>query len=288
MRFLFKLLSLMPLRALHALGAFAGTLLWIIPNSRKRISLRNIELCWPQLTREQQHALSRASLKHEMKSVLESPFFWLGNKQRMLDSIRQSEGEEHLDAALKRGKGVMLLTLHLGGWEAAGHAYAIKHPITGLYKPQGGELERLGLEGRSRTGAVMVATVGGSVRQQMTPVLQRNEAVYFLPDQDPPEGRGVFAPFFGVSAHSPTLVSKLAQETGCAVIFMVSERLPHGAGFLSHYFEADPAIYDRDLVTSVTALNAGIERAIRLCPEQYWWGYKRFRRRPPGVAPAYG
>lgn len=269
------------------MGAFVGALLWIFPNSRKKVSLANIALCWRGLTIEQQHQLSRESLKHEMKSVLEMPFFWLAPKEKLLDCIGHATGEDLLERALARGKGVILLTLHLGGWEAAGHVYASKRPITGIYKPQGGELEKLGVEGRSRTGAKLVAAQGGNVRKQMLPLLANNEAVYFMPDQDPPEGRGIFAPYFGVPAHSPVLVSKLVQETGAAVILMYSERLPRGEGYLSHYFEPPPGIYAADLLTSVSAMNAGIERCIRERPEQYWWGYKRFRRRPEGQPPLY-
>lgn len=287
MRILFQLLSFLPLRALHGLGAFIGWVLWQVPNSRKRVSLANIALCWPELNLQQQEQLSRESLKHEMKSIAEMPFFWMGSKERLLASIHHATGEELLDAALARGKGVILLTLHLGGWEAAGHVYANKRPITGIYKPQGGEIEKLGVEGRSRTGAKLVQALGGNIRKQMLPLLANNEAVYFMPDQDPPEGRGIFAPYFGVQAHSPVLVSKLVQESGAAVIFIYSERLPHGAGYLSHYFAAPPAVYDPDLLTSVTAMNAGIERCIRERPEQYWWGYKRFRRRPAGEPALY-
>lgn len=287
MRLLFHFLALFPLRALHALGAFAGWLLWIFPNSRKRVALRNIALCLPELKPAEQHQLARTALGHEMKSVLEMPFFWLGSKDKLLDCISHATGEELLDRALARGKGVIMLTLHLGGWEAAGHVYATKHPITGIYKPQGGVIEKLALRGRSRTGAKLMPTHGGSVRQQALPLLANNEAIYFMPDQDPPEGRGVFALYFGVKAHSPVLVSKLAQESGASVIIMYSERLPAGRGYLSRYFAPPEAIYDTDLVTSVTAMNAGLEKCVRQCPEQYWWGYKRFRRRPGGEPALY-
>jgi KDO2-lipid IV(A) lauroyltransferase len=287
MHLLVRFLALFPLRALHALGDGIGRLLWLIPNNRRRTALRNIAACFPEMTPAEQAALCRESLRHEMKSVAETPFFWLGPKDKLLASIHQSTGEELLEQALARGKGVILLTMHLGGWEAAGHAYATRHPITGLYKPQGGALEALGLKGRSRTGAKLIATQGGSVRQQAIPLLANNEALYFMPDQDPPEGRGIFAPFFGVMAHSPVLVAKLVQETGAAVIFMYSERLPKGRGFVAHYHAAPEGIDSPDLLTAVTAMNLGVERCVRECPQQYWWAYRRFRRRPPGEPAFY-
>lgn len=281
-RLAFHLLSRLPLRAAHALGAVVGSLLWATNNGRKIAALKNIALCLPELDASQRERLARVALKHEMKSVLETPFFWLGPKDKLLASVIETRGEEHVQQALARGKGIIMLTLHLGGWEAPGHVYASRHPITAVYKKQGGALEELGVNGRTRTGAKVIPAEGGSTRAQILPLLAKNEAFYFMPDQDPPEGRGVFAPFFGVAAHTPTLVTKLAQESGAAVIFMYGERLPEGRGYIAHYSPAPAAVYDPDLVTSATAINAEIERCIRECPEQFWWGYKRFRRRPAG------
>ena len=286
-RIVFHLLSLLPLRAAHALGGFVGSLLWATNNGRKRVALANIGLCLPELSAGRREQLARAAVKHEMRSVLETPFFWLGNKKKLLASVVETRGEEHVDAALAKGRGVIMLTLHLGGWEAPGHVYASRRPITAVYKKQGGALEDLGVNGRTRTGAKVIPAEGGSTRAQILPILARNEAFYFMPDQDPPEGRGVFAPFFGVTAHTPTLITKLVQESGAAVVFMYGERLPQGRGYIAHYSPAPSAVYDPDLVVSATAINAEIERCIRECPEQFWWGYKRFRRQPPGTRPPY-
>lgn len=281
-RIVFHLIALLPLRTAHALGDFVGSVLWLTNNGRKKAALKNIALCLPELDARQREQLAYVALKHEMKSVLETPFFWLGPKDKLLASVVETRGEEHVQAALARGKGLIMLTLHLGGWEAPGHVYASKYPITAVYKKQGGALEELGVNGRTRTGAKVIPAEGGSTQAQILPLLQKNEAFYFMPDQDPPEGRGVFAPFFGVSAHTPTLVTKLVQKSDAAVIFMYGERLPEGRGYIAHYLPATPAVYDADLVKSATAINAEVEQCIRKCPEQFWWGYKRFRRRPEG------
>ena len=284
----FHLLALLPLRALHALGAGLGWLLWVIHDKRRAVALKNLEICLPELSPQARVQMARAALKHEMKSILETPFFWLGGTpQSLLASEVEVIGGDLVTQARARGKGTILCTLHLGGWEMCGHAYASRWPISGIYKPQGGAVEALGLRGRSRTGAKLIPAVGGKVGAAALKLLANNEALYFMPDQDPPEGRGFFAPLFGTLAHTPTLVSKLAQKTGAAVIFAYCVRLPQGGGFITHYEEASPEIYSEDLLTSVTALNAGIERCLRQCPEQYWWGYRRFRRRPPGETPIY-
>lgn len=286
MRILFHILSMLPLRVLHALGDLLGWLLWILPNGRRNTSLRNLELCFPQMRVAERRRLARISVQNEVKTILEMPVAWLASEKRVLGMVREWRGGEVIDQALAQGKGMLLLTLHQGNWEACAIPFSKKYTATGLYKPQKGAINDLSLQGRCRFGGKMLPAEGG-VGREIVKVLARNETVYFMPDQDPPPGRGVFAPFFGVPAHTPTLVSKLAQKHGVPVVFFYGERLPRGQGFIAHWFAADPAIYSEDLQTSVAAMNAGLERCARASLEQYWWGYKRFRRRPEGEPTLY-
>jgi KDO2-lipid IV(A) lauroyltransferase len=279
---LLKLLGRLPLPLLHLLGVMIGTLLWWLPSKRRRVALRNISACLPELAPAQQRRLAHRALIHEVLTLLECPYLWFSPAEKVLALIRERRGAELVDAALRQGKGLILLTPHLGSWEAAGMTQPLLHPMTGLYKPQKSEVDRVIYQGRSRFGCKLVATEGGKMRQVLRPLLENHETVYFMPDQDPPQGRGVFVPFFGVLAHTPVLVSKLVQHTGAPVLYFYGERLPWGRGFIVHYRPAPPEIHDPDLMTSAAAVNAGLEACIRACPEQYWWGYERFRRRPPG------
>jgi Kdo2-lipid IVA lauroyltransferase/acyltransferase len=287
MALLLKLLGRLPLPFLHLLGTLAGRLLWIMNSKRKRVALQNIRACLPELDSGAQQALARRALEHEAKTLLECPYLWFAPADKVLGLIRERRGAELVDEALKQGKGVILLTAHLGSWEASGMTQSVMHPMTGLYKPQESAVERVIYDGRSRFGVKLVATEGGKMRQVLRPLLENHETVYFMPDQDPPKGRGVFAPFFGVAAHTPVLVSKLVQHTGAPVVFFYGERLPRGRGYIVHYLPAPPGIDDPDLAVSAAAVNAGIEACVRQCPEQYWWGYARFRRRPEGAPSFY-
>ncbi len=287
MALLLKLLGRLPLPMLYVLGVILGTLLWWLPNKRKRVALRNISACLPALAPPQQRRLARQALIHEILTVLECPYLWFAPADKVLALIRERRGAELVDQALRQGKGVILLTAHLGSWELAGMTQPLLHPMTGLYKPQKSEVDRVIYQGRARFGCKLVATEGGKMRQVLRPLLENHETVYFMPDQDPPQGRGVFVPFFGVAAHTPVLVSKLVQHTGAPVVYFYGERLPWGRGYIVHYRPAPPQIHDPDLMKSAAAVNAGLEACIRECPEQYWWGYARFRRRPPGEARFY-
>ncbi|MGH8459453.1 MAG: lysophospholipid acyltransferase family protein, partial [Nevskiales bacterium] len=274
MTLLLKLLGSLPLPFLHLLGALAGSLLWWLPNKRKRVALRNIGACLPELSPAEQRHLARRALTHEAQTLLECPYLWFAPAEKVSKLIRERRGTELVSEALKQGKGVILLTAHLGSWEAAGMTQPLLHPMTGLYKPQEGKVEQLMYQGRSRFGVKLVSTDGGKMRQVLRPLLENHETVYFMPDQDPPEGRGVFVPFFGVNAHTPVLVSKLVRHTGAPVVYFYGERLPWGRGFIVHYRPAPPEIHDPDLMKSAAAVNAGIEACIREHPEQYWWGYE--------------
>jgi len=112
--------------------------------------------------------------------------------------------------------------------------------------------------------------------------LSAGGVVGILPDQQPRQGEGEFAPFFDTPALTQVLLSRLAQRTGAQVLFAFAERLPCAAGFRIHFLPAPVGIAAEDLPTAVAALNRGVENCVRLAPEQYQWAYKRYSIRPPG------
>ncbi len=286
MSFLFHVLAWLPLAVLQGLGAFAGWLLWVTSSSRKRVALRNISRCMPELSQAEQHRIARASVGHEMKTYIETARVWLGPGGPVKNAVKEWRGIEVLERAFAQGKGVILLTLHQGAFEAVAIPMSANFPFYGLYKPQKGALNALSLKGRCRFGGRMVAAEAG-VRKAALPLLAEGLGVYYMPDHDPPAGRGVFVPFMGVPAHTPTLIARLVQESGSPVVFMFGERLPWARGYIAHYVEAPAGIHDPDVEKATAAMNLGLEQCVRDCPEQYWWGYKRFRRQPDGAPDFY-
>lgn len=286
MRAFFHLLAHLPLGVLQALGTFAGRLSWITSSARRRVALRNLERCMPELDAAARERLARASLAHEFMTYIETIRIWLGPAQQVRDAVREWRGLDVLDRAFAQGKGVILLTLHQGAFEAVAIPMSERYPFCGLYKPQRGIFNELSIKGRTRFGGQLRATEAG-VRKQSLSLLAQGMGVYFMPDHDPPEGRGVFVPFMGQPAHTPTLVAKLAHESGSPVVYMFGERLPNAGGFVAHFLDAPENISSGDVLEASAAMNRGLEQCLRTCPEQYWWGYKRFRRQPPGVAKFY-
>ncbi len=282
-----RLFALLPLPVTHVAGTLLGWLAWRLPTRAKRITLRNLERCYPELSSREQNRLARNSLVETGKTAAETGPLWLWPEQRIQRLIRQVSGEQHLHDALNRGKGVILAIPHLGAWEMVGLYCSLNHPVTSLYRPprlQG--MDAMIRQSRERFGASLVPTDAGGVRA-LYKTLGRGEIVCILPDQVPSAGQGIFAPFFAISANTMTLLSRLGWKFGSEIVFCYAERLSRGRGFHIHFLPAPEQIHDADPLRSATALNQGVEQCVRALPEQYQWSYKRFRSRPPGESGFY-
>lgn len=277
----------LPLRLNHALGAAIGQLHAWLPNRMRAVTRANLALCYPDADPAWRRALEVQSLRQTGRTLTEAGPLWLWPAQKSLALVHEAEGEAAVRAAYAAGRGVIILGPHLGAWELTGLWCAEHFPMTSLYAPPKQQaLEDLIRKARQRGGARLVPTDAGGVRALMK-ALRQGEMVGILPDQEPRQGQGEFAPFFGQPAYTMVLASRLAQKTGAAVFYGFAERLPKGRGFRLHFLPADPAIADADPATSLAALNAGVERCIALAPDQYQWSYKRFRKRPQGYPSVY-
>jgi KDO2-lipid IV(A) lauroyltransferase len=279
-----RVLGAAPLRLLHGLGAAVGVLLWHVPNKPRRLTLWHVERCLPDLDAAQRERIARDSLRHMFKAVFEAPAFWFGARRRLERWLADEAAARQVAALQAQGRGIIWLCPHIGAWELSGLFCSSYGPMTTLYKPQKGEVDAIMYEGRGRLGAQLVPTNGGGVKALLA-ALKRQEMIGILPDHDPPPGSGVFAPLFGMTAHTTELVSKLAARSGAPVWFCVAERLPRGRGFRWHLSAAPDGVADP--VDGVAALNRGVEAVIRRLPEQYWWAYERYRHQPPGVPSPY-
>lgn len=281
---LLRATALLPLPLAHAIGASLGWLLWRIPgNSPRRIAELNLSLCFPERSVAERDALLRQNLQETGKLLLELGPLWFWSRRRVLALIQESvPGEEALATAVRQKQGAILLTPHLGAWEMAGLYYSSRHPLTILYRPSRLGLDELSRQGRGRLGGKVVATDSSGVRALLTS-LRDGEVLGILPDQDPGQESGVFVPFFGITANTMTLVSRLAIKTRAPVFLTWAERLPHGRGFVLHLQMLPDVTAAGSLEESVAALNRGVEAAVRSLPAQYLWAYKRFKTRPPGT-----
>ncbi len=287
---LMHLLAWLPLPVLRGLGNLLGALGWRLGRKMVAVTRRNIDLCFPELEPARREALARDSVRETFRAIIEMPAVWLWPADRIIGRIHQVHGMDKLRQAHAQGKGVIVISPHLGNWELMGLYLNTCGcgPSSQLYQaPSDPLLDRLLFKARSRSGAKMVNTDTKGVAVLLS-YLRRGEVVGILPDQVPPASGGIFAPFFGVDALTMTLVSRLLAKTGARIVLTVAKRVDQPrAGFEVHILDFPEDIYSEDLLTSVSALNRGIENAIRLMPAQYHWEYKRFKRQPDGKPNLY-
>jgi KDO2-lipid IV(A) lauroyltransferase len=171
----------------------------------------------------------------------------------------------------------------MGCFEVAAQAIAERFgavaPITVLYRPARKPwLRELVKTSRERAQLFAAPATLAGVRQ-MIRALRRGQMVGLLPDQVPPEGMGVWAPFFGRPAYTMTLATRLVQQTGAELLLTWVERLPRGAGYVQRFY-AFPEALPADAAESARRINAAMERLILQCPQQYLWGYHRYKSPP--------
>ncbi len=280
-------MSLLPLKWAQSVGAFIGKRFAKNQKSNLfRITQKNIEICFPELSPEQKGMLVRSSLIETGKSFSEMGMSWFWSPSRSIKTINKVNNEALIEQGLKRGSGVILIAPHLGNWEVLNLYLSNRYPFTAMYRPPKLKLmDDMIKKMRARLGTRLAPADASGVRVVMK-ALKRSEMVGILPDQEPATG-GQFAPFFGHSAYSMKLLPQLVKQTGATVVCGYAERLKGGEGFNLHFLEADPSIYDKDLAVAIEGMNRSVERCVRALPAQYQWEYKRFNHQPEGVERPY-
>jgi Kdo2-lipid IVA lauroyltransferase/acyltransferase len=274
---LFRWLSGWPLWLLHAVGGGLGWLSYLLsPTYRTRF---DANIAQAGVSRR----CARQAVAEAGRLVAELPRLWMRPATQSILPLVRIEGAEIIEQAHQRGRGIVFLTPHMGCFEVTAQAYAEcyggGHPITVLYRPARKPwLRNLIDTARARPGlATAPATLAG-VRQMMR-ALRRGEAVGLLPDQVPPEDMGVWAPFFGKPAYTMTLAGRLAQQTGASVLLAWGERLPRGRGYVVRFSAFDEPLPEslEAQAESAAAINRAMERLILQRPQQYLWGYDRYK-----------
>ncbi|MCX7148318.1 MAG: lysophospholipid acyltransferase family protein [Rhodocyclales bacterium] len=270
----FKALARLPLPLLHNLGALAGWAAWLLSPTYRRNFSRHIE-------QAAMMGAKTAAIAEAGKTLLELPRIWLRPQNEVIESVVRISGWELVEKAWSAGRGILFLTPHLGCFEITAQYYAAKKPMTVLYRRSKQDwLTPLIEQGRGANLKLAPADLSGVRR--LLKALKSGEAVGMLPDQVPGNGEGAWLPFFGRPAYTMTLAARLA-ETGATVLLAYGERLHYGAGYHLKLFPLSAPLAG-DLMQRAAQLNRELETLIRLCPEQYLWGYNRYKV-PAGAEP---
>ncbi len=264
-------MALLPLAWLQSGGALLGMLVYAA-SAAYRGKLR------ANLARAGYPATLRGPAARAAGAMIgELAWIWFRRPDQLEGRVRCDDLSPLTDAHAL-GRGVLVLTPHLGGFEVTAPWVARRWPATVIYRPsRRPALERLLRKARNR-GGLSAAPASLSGVRALLRALRRGEIVGLLPDQVPGRGEGLWAPFLGAPAYTMTLPLRLAQASGAAVVLLWAERLAYGRGWALRLerFDGEP---------TPQAVNAAMERLVRGLPAQYLWGYNRYKRPPGAEAP---
>ena len=256
------------------IGRVLGRLVRLLPLSYVRIARRNIEICLPELSPDARKTLLKRHFESLGIGLCETAITWWSSNERVR-SLAQVEGVEHLQKALARGNGAILVGGHFTTIEIGTRILGTIVPLNVLYRPTKNEVLTDLMAGKfARYGerAIQYDDIRTLVR-----ALRHNGAVWYAPDQSYRNKGAAMVPFFGTPAATTTSTSRLARMTGAAVLTYFPQRLPDGKGYkvfigpeLSNFPSDDP-------VADTARFGALLEAQVRHHPEQYLWMHRRFK-----------
>jgi len=282
---IFYLLGFLPFPLLWTLGMGLGCLGYFLAGARRRVVLRNLALCFPDLTEWARRRLTLRHFGYLGVAACTQGLVWVSSRRR-LERIVTLRHRERIDEPLRNRRNLIIMVPHFMGLELGGAALtALICPALYMYqKIRDPVIDRQMRRGRSRFGAVSVER-NDDLRQMMRKIRQ-GTPLFYLPDQDPGR-RGIFVPFCGTATATVPMLSRFAHLGAAQVIPLHTRYLPWGRG-LELTFDPPLAPFPTDDQATDTALmNRTIEAHIRTTPAQYFWVHRRFKTRPSGEPSIY-
>lgn len=280
-------LHLLPLSVLAAVGNGTGRLLHALAGARRRVALRNLELCFPDMSLAERQRLTREHFRWLGRSILERSLLWFAPPER-LRSLIHIEGD--LKLAERSERPVMWLVPHFMGLDVAGVAVSLlqNQAICSMYQAQSNPvMDDIIRKGRLRFGAKVEIFPRSDKALPLIRAIRKGHAFFNLPDMDFGERDAAFVPFFGVQAATLLAPSRMAKALNMVVQPVVAEILPGGQGYKVRFGDPLPGFPTDDAVADTAAMNRWIESEIRRNPAQYLWVHKRFKTRPAGEPSLY-
>jgi len=270
---LLRCLELLPYRAQRQVGCAMGLLIRHLPLAYVRIAKRNIELCMPKSSEAERSALVDRHCQSLGMGLCETATTWWSTNAYVA-GMAQIHGLDHLEAALAKGRGVILIGGHFTTIEIATRILGTVVPLNMVCRaPKNALLAHVMFESFARHGK----PIPHDDIRCMVRALKKNEAVWYAPDQSYRNKGAAMVNFFGLPAATTTATSRLARISGAAVLTYFPERLPDCAGYRVVIGPAFADFPTDDLSHDAERFNRLLEAHILKVPEQYLWVHRRFK-----------
>lgn len=259
------------------LGRLLGRLLLKIGGKRKKVAEKNIALCLPEKSMEEQQAILVKNFESTGIALFETAIGWWWPNWRF-NKLITVKGAEHIKEVQQQNKGVLMLTMHFLNLEVSCRGIGNTIPTVVFYRPNNNELmEYFQFRGRNRANKYMLdkRDVKGLIK-----ALRNKEACIYLPDQDYGRNRSEFIPFFGVEAATTTGTMIFAKQKNTATLMITHTRNDGDNGYTINISPPWDNFPSGDMSHDLLKINKALEDAIRTKPEQYMWLHRRFKTRP--------
>jgi len=255
-----------------------GRLIYKVGSSRTKVALRNLELCFPDMSAQERQRILKENFENTGIALFETGMGWWWPDWRVKRKFKVT-GLENIKQAKSQGKGVLLLAMHYLSAEIIGRGFGHAHPLVIFYRPHNNQLmEFFQFRGRGRSNEYML---GKKDVKGLIKALRNKESCLYLPDQDYGRNRSLFVPMFAVKEAATTTGTLIfARQKETVTMMMIPKRNEDGSGYT---VEIKPVLENfptDDDEADVIRINQELEKAIMVKPEQYMWLHRRFKTRP--------
>jgi len=285
-----KIMGILPRPVSRAFAIAIAQLVYRLHFRLRQVGMRNLAMAFPQKHEAERRRILRGvftSLGRQLAELCQFPRYTAEN----VDDVVVYDGLEHFQKAYARGKGVLFLTAHFGGWELSAFAHSLHgHWLHVVMRPMDNPyLDRLLQSYRTMYGNKVVPK--DDFVRGLLAAMKCGETVGILMDTNMTPPQGIFVDFFGIPACTASGLARIALRTDAAVVpgFTIwDERL----GKYRLRFDAAVELVrsgdlEADIVANTQKFTAVIEDYVRRYPEQWLWVHRRWKTRPEGDPPLY-
>ena len=281
-----KSLRRVPVRGRAAMAGVLAFLFWIAIPARRRVTLTNLRLCFPEKSESERREIARSFYRKLMRAALDHGVLWSGTRDEVAEMVR-FEGVENITETVARGERLIVIAPHFVGLDAAGIGLNLHVRGCSLYQRQANPAwDQAALAGRLRfADPELIAKDGRHDLKAVIRAMNKGLPFYYLPDMDHGRKNSIFIPFFGVPAATVPMACRLAKLTRAKVCMCIAEMTDEGyTVHISPVWENYPT---DDVEADTRHITAELEKWILKLPDQYLWSHRRFKTRPEGEPSVY-